>query len=212
MANLVFNYSAMNGGKTISLLQTAYSYEEKNIKFILIKSKKDTKGENSVLTRAMTKRKADIVLDENESLLSEKFYKLYYNVRLILVDEIEMFSEKQVEELWTIAHLINIPVLTYGLKSNFKADIFSPSISKLIALADEIKEIGSACLCTCGKTATLNARKVDGKFTLSGELVMIDDAHSTVEYVPLCSDCYLKNLKLGSDEVVKLSNLVENIK
>ncbi|MFI3260445.1 MAG: thymidine kinase [bacterium] len=212
MANLIFNYSAMNGGKTISLLQTAHSYEERGIKFILIKSLKDTKGEDSVLSRTMSKRKADIILGDSDTLLKEEYYKMYYNVRLILVDEVEMLSVSQIEELWTIAHLINIPVITYGLKSNFKGDIFSPGIGKLVALADEMKEVGSACLCACGKTATFNSRKVDDKFTLEGEVVVIDGVSSEVAYEPLCSDCYLKFLKLGSDPVIKLSNLIEKIK
>lgn len=212
MANLIFNYSAMNGGKTLSLLQTAFSYEEKNIKFILIKSKKDTKGDDTVLTRTLKSRKADIVIGENESLLQEKYYKLYYNVRLILVDEVQLLSEEQIEELWTIAHLINVPVITYGLKSNFKGDIFSDAIAKLFSLADVIKEIGGVCLCSCGKPATFNARKVDDKFTLDGEVVVIDGMNNNVVYEPLCSDCYLKYLKLKSKSVIKLSNLVENVK
>lgn len=212
MANLVFNYSAMNGGKSINLLQTAYSYEEKNIKFILIKSKKDTKGNDTVLSRTMAKRKVDIILGEDESLLCEKYYKKYYNVRLILVDEVEMLSEDQIEELWTIAHLINIPVIAYGLKSNFKGEIFSPAISKLFSLADVIKEVGSSCLCICGKPATLNSRKEDDEFTLEGEVLVIDGEKKHVEYVPLCGDCYLKKLKLGSKHVKKLSNLIEKVK
>ncbi len=212
MANLVFNYSAMGGGKSLSLLQTAYSYEEKNIKFILIKSKADTKGEDSVFSKRIAKRKADIVVGPDESLFSEKYYKKYYNVRLILVDEIEMFSEKQIEELWTIAHLINIPVITYGIKSNFKGDVFSPAVSKLFALADQSKEIGAACLCKCGKTATFNARKVEDEFTLDGELVIIDGEQPHITYEPLCGDCYLKYLKLNSKEVLELSKLIEEIK
>lgn len=212
MANLVFNYSAMNGGKSINLLQTAYSYEEKGIKFVLIKSKMDTKGDDAVLSRCMAEKKADIVLGADESLFCEEYYKKYYNVRLILVDEIELFSESQIEELWTIAHLINIPVVTYGLKSNFKGDIFSASVAKLFALADESKEIGAACLCNCGKPATMNSRKIDGEYTLSGELVVIDGSTRDVTYEPLCNDCYLKNLKLNSKEVLKLSELIEKVK
>lgn len=212
MANLIFNYSAMNGGKSISLLQTAYSYAEKDIKFVLIKPKADTKGNDSIMSKCLAKRKADIVLEENESLFLEKYYKKYYNVRLILVDEVELLSENQIEELWTIAHLINIPVITYGLKSNFRGEIFSLSVSKLFALADQSKEIGSACLCSCGKNATFNARKVDGKYTLDGEIVVIDGSAPDVIYEPLCGDCYLKYLKLNSKEVLELSKLIEEVK
>lgn len=212
MANLIFNYSAMNGGKSISLLQTAYSYEEKGIKSILIKSKTDTKGDDAILSKCMAKRSADIVLDFDESLFCEEYYKMYYNVRLILVDEIELFSEAQILELWTIAHLINIPVITYGLKSNFQGEIFSPAISKLFAIADVSKEIGAVSLCSCGKTAVFNSRKVDDKYTLDGEIVVIDGSDSLVSYEPLCGDCYLKYLLLNSKEVLELSELIENVK
>ena len=211
MANLVFNYCAMNGGKTLNILQTAHSYEEKNIKFIIIKSKKDTKGKDSIVSRTSMERKADILLGENDSLLTEKKYRTYYNVRLILVDEVEMLTEKHIEELWTIAHLINIPVYAYGLKSNFKGDVFSPAVAKLFALADESKEVGSVCLCKCGKRATLNARKINGKYTDEGEIVLIDGSLKDVEYESLCSDCYLRYLKIKSENAKKLAKLVEKV-
>ncbi len=212
MANLIFKYSAMNGGKTINILQTAYSYEDKGLKFVVIKSVKDTKGEDTILSRVGgMSRKVDILLGENESLFTEENYKKYYTARVILVDEVEMLSEKQIEELWTIAHLIKIPVITYGLKSNFSGDIFGEGVAKLIALADDIEEIGSTSLCQCGAKANLNARKVDGKFTDKGEVVVIDGAVEDVEYVPLCGDCYLKHVKLKSKVVKDLSDLVEKI-
>lgn len=211
MANLVFNYSAMNGGKSINLLQTAANYESKGLSVILIKCAKDTKGEDCILSRTMNKKKADIILKDNESLLADEYFKMYYGVRLILVDEVEMFTDFQVQELWTIAHLLNVPVIAYGLKSNFKGDIFSKAIEKLFALADEVKEVGSSCLCICGNQATFNARKVNDKFTSEGEVVIIDGAEEEVEYVPLCSDCYLKYLKLSSKEVIKLTDLIANM-
>ena len=71
MADMIFKYSAMNGGKTLNILQTAYSYEDNNFKIIIMKSRKDTKGKNNIISRNEMKRKADIFLDENESLLTE---------------------------------------------------------------------------------------------------------------------------------------------
>ena len=111
MANLVFKYSAMNGGKTINILQTAYSYEDKGFKVIIIKSKKDTKDKDCIISRNGMMRKVDILLKENDSLLTESKYKLYYTAKVILVDEAELLNEDQIKELWHIAHLINIPVL-----------------------------------------------------------------------------------------------------
>ncbi len=211
MTKLIFKYSPMNAGKTNNIIQTAYNYEENNLKVIIIKSVKDTKGDNSIVSRTGLNRKVDILLKDKESLLIEKYYKLYYTARVILVDEVEMLNKKQIEELWTIAHLIKIPVITFGLKSNFKGEIFSDGIEKLFALADIIEEVGSASLCSCGQNAVFNSRKVNGKFTDVGENIIIDGTDSLVEYVPLCGDCFLKHVKLKGNCVKQLSDLVEKI-
>lgn len=211
MANLVFKYGPMNCGKSINILQTANGYEEKKLKFVIIKPEKDTKGADHILSRIGIDRKVDILLSENESLLKEEYYKIYYNARIILVDEVEFLEESHIEELWAIAHLINIPVITYGLKSNFAGKIFSGAIASLFSLADEIEEIGSISICSCGKKAIFNARKENDKFTDKGEIIIIDGSANSVEYVPLCGDCYLKNVKLKSLVIIKLSKLVETV-
>ena len=213
MADMVFKYGTMNGGKTINILQTVCSYEENNFKVIVVKSIKDTKGEDTILSRNGIGRKVDILLKENESLLTEDNYKIYYTSKVILVDEVELLNETQIRELWMIAHLINIPVICYGLKSNFKGEIFGPGVSQIFAIADIIEEVGSSSLCRCGKKAIFNSRKVNDKFTDMGETIVIDDGSvSEIEYVPLCGDCYLKYVKINSDEAIKLANLVDKIK
>lgn len=213
MADMIFKYSAMNGGKTINILQTAYSYESNQFNTTIIKSIKDTKGNDSILSRNGMSRKVDILLGENESLLTKENYQKYYLSKAILVDEVELLNESQVKELWTIAHLINIPVICYGLKSNFKGEIFSSGISQIFAVADHIEEIGSTSLCVCGKKALFNGRKENDVFTDTGQTIVIDDGSNTeVEYVPLCADCYLKYVKINSEESKKLSKLVEEIK
>ena len=212
MANLIFKYSAMNGGKTINVLQTAYNYEENNYKVTIIKSKVDTKGKDKIVSRNGMERKVDILLKSDDSLLKDKYYKIYYTSKVILVDEVELLSVSQIEELWTIAHLINIPVIVYGLKSNFMGEIFSPSVAKLIAVSDDIDEIGSSCLCKCGKKAIFNARKVNNKYVSEGETVLIDDGKKkNIEYVPLCGDCYLKYVRINDENVKKLTNLVNKV-
>jgi len=213
MANLIFKYSAMNGGKTLNILQTVYSYEENNFKTVIVKSVKDTKGDDTIISRNGMNKKVDILLGENESLLTEDNYKIYYTAKVILVDEVELLNETQIKELWMIAHLINIPVLCYGLKSNFKGEIFSDGIAQIFAIADIIEEIGSSSVCRCGKKAIFNARKENDKFTDEGTTIVIDDGSiKEIEYVPLCGDCYLKYVKIGSDEAKKLANLVDKIK
>ncbi len=212
MADMIFKYSAMNGGKTLNILQTIYSYEENNFKITLIKSIKDTKGKNAIVSRNGMNREVDILLNNDESLLTTTNYKKYYTSKAILVDEVELLSKEQIRELWTISHLINIPVICYGLKSNFKGELFSDGVGEIFAVADHIEEIGSTSLCKCGKKALFNARKVDGKFTDKGPVVIIDDDKSTCEYVPLCGDCYLKYVKISSNESKKLAELVDKIK
>lgn len=213
MADMIFKYSAMNGGKTINILQTAFSYEQNKFKTVIIKSIKDTKGKDSIISRNGMSKKVDILLSENESLLSEENYKIYYTAKVILVDEVELLNDIQIRELWMIAHLINIPVLCYGLKSNFKGEIFSNGVSQIFAIADHIEEIGSSSLCLCGKKAVFNARKENDKFTDFGPNIIIDDGtNKEFEYVPLCSDCYLKYVKISSEEAKKLANLVDKIK
>ncbi len=213
MADMVFKYSAMNGGKTLNILQTINNYEENDFKVILIKSIKDTKGKDKVLSRNGMSRQVDILLKENDSLLKDKYYSLYYTAKVILVDEVELLNEDQVKELWTIAHLINIPVICYGLKSNFKGNVFSDGISQMFAMADHIEEVGSSSLCHCGKKAIFSALKINDKYTLDGPEIVIDDGtKKDIEYIPLCGDCYLKYVKINSDETKKLAKLVEKIK
>ena len=153
-----------------------------------------------------------VLLKENESLLTEKNYKIYYTAKVILVDEVDLLNASQIRELWMIAHLINIPVICYGLKSNFKGEIFGEGVAQIFAIADIVEEVGSTSLCLCGKKAIFNARKINDKFTDEGPVVVIDDGTQKVEYVPLCSDCYLKYVKIGSEEAKKLANLVDKIK
>ncbi len=213
MAEMIFKYSAMNGGKTLNILQTAHSYEEKNFKYVIVKSIKDTKGQKNIVSRIGIEKEVDILLKENESLLTDKNYKIYYTAKVILVDEVELLNEKQIKELWTIAHLINVPVICYGLKSNFKGDIFSNGIAQIFAMADHIEEIGSSSLCSCGKKAIFNARKENDKFTDVGPDIIIDDGNNkNYEYVSLCSDCYLKYVKINSIEAQNLAKLVAKIK
>ena len=212
MADMIFKYSTINGGKTLNILQTVNSYEENNFKVIVIKSIKDTKGEDKILSDHGISRKVDIILNENESLLTEENYKKYYTAKVILVDEVELLNESQVKELWMIAHLINVPVICYGLKSNFKGNVFSDGVSQIFAIADHVEEIGSSSLCRCGKKAIFNARKENDKFTDIGPEIIIDGTNDQYEYVSLCSDCYLKYVKIGSDEAKKLADLVDKIK
>lgn len=193
VANLEYRYGPMNSGKTMAVLQMAYNYEENNKKIILIKSVIDTKGGDFLISRIGPKRKVQIKLKTNESLFSNKYINMLNDLDAILVDEAQFLTKEQVEELWIISKNKNIPVICFGLKTNFKSEFFEGS-KRLFELADKFKELET--ICSCGTKARFNARKVNGKFIKNGEEVLIDETNSNIKYVPLCGKCYLKNVFL----------------
>lgn len=193
MNKLSFYYSAMGGGKTSVLIQTAYNYEQNGKNVLLIKSIKDTKGGDCLVSRTGARKNIDIILGTRESLLSKKYIDLLLRCGCILVDEAQFLSSSQVEELWRITKELNIDVICYGLKANFKGELFSGT-KRLIELSDHIKELDTIPLCSCGEKARFNARKVNGEFTLDGSEVLIDGSCNDVSYVALCGKCYLNKV------------------
>ncbi len=190
MAKLYFRFGAMNCGKTTALLQVAHNYEEKGMNILLIKPKVDKKGENKIVSRLGIDRKVDVLVDENDKL---KYLLKLDNISCILVDEVQFMNKDQIKELWIIAKTKDIPVICYGLKTNFKGKLFEGS-KAVIELADELEEL--ITICKCGKRAKFNARVVNGKFVKSGEEVAIDGIEAS--YEPLCGKCYIENV-LGMD-------------
>ena len=188
MSKLYFRYGAMNCGKSSALMQVAHNYEENNKVLRVIKSKVDTKADDKLSSRIGLERKVDILIEKDESF--EKYFDDWNdNVHCILVDEAQFLSEKQIEELWLVTKMYDIPVICYGLKTDFKSYLFEGS-KRLLELADEIEEL--ITICDCGKRAKFNTRFVDGKFTDVGEEVLIDGSTSNVEYKPKCGKCYAK--------------------
>lgn len=192
MANLEYRYGPMNSGKSMAILQMAYNYEENGKKVILVKSVIDTKGGNYLVSRVGPKRKIGIFLNNNESLKDDKYMGMICDRDIILIDEAQFLSKKQVEDIWFITKNMNIPVICFGLKTNFKSEFFEGS-KRLFELADSLIEMTT--LCSCGNKAEFNARKVNGKFVRSGKEFVID-GEDKVEYIPLCSKCYLNNVFL----------------
>jgi len=190
MAKLYFRFGAMNCGKTTALLQVAHNYEEKGMNILLIKPKIDKKGENKVVSRLGIDRKVDVLVDTDEKL--KDLLKLD-NISCILVDEVQFMTKEQIKELWIIAKTKDIPVICYGLKTNFKGELFEGS-KPIIELADELEEL--ITICKCGKRAKFNARIINGEYVKDGEEVAIDGIDAT--YEPLCGKCYIENV-LGID-------------
>ena len=188
MAKLYFRYGAMNCGKSSALMQVAHNYEENNKKVIVIKSKTDTKGNNYLKSRIGLERKVDILIDNDSSF--EEYYDYWVNnVDCILVDEAQFLSKNQIQELWMVTKTLEIPVICYGLKTDFKSELFEGS-KRLLELADEIEEL--ITICSCGKRAKFNARYINDKFAIDGNEVLIDGEEDNVEYRPMCGKCYIK--------------------
>lgn len=195
MAKLIFRYGAMNSGKTTAMLQTAYNYEEREQKVVLVKSSEDTKGDNYVISRIGIKRKIDEFITLEDKVI-DKIEKYLDDVNCIIVDEAQFLLPEQVDELYYISKLYDIPVIAYGLRANFKMEAFDGS-PRLLELADQIEELPT--ICYCGKKARHNARKIFGKFVTEGESIVIDGSDENTEYVSLCGNCYLEKV-LGADK------------
>ena len=187
MAKFHFRYGAMNAGKSTILLQTAYNYEEKGKKVILLKPSIDTKGDEKIVSRIGLERKVDYLIGDNDSIISILGDNII-SIDCILVDEAQFLKRKQVEELFYISKIMDIPVIAFGLRTDFKSNGFEGSI-RLLELVDALEEMPT--ICRCGKKARFNARKVDGKFTFDGDSIVIDD-NSEVIYESLCGTCYIE--------------------
>lgn len=187
MAKLYFRFGAMGSGKSSILMQIAYNYNERGMDVLVIKSRIDTKAGSSVSSRIGIERNADIIIGKDESF--KKYYDDFKDKACILVDEVQFMNKSQIEELWVATKKLDVPIICYGLKTDFRGYLFEGS-KRLIELSDQIEEI--ATICKCGKKARFNARYIDGKFTLKGDEVIIDGAKNNVEYISLCGKCYLK--------------------
>ena len=186
MSKLYFRFGAMNCGKTTALLQVAHNYEEKGLKVIVIKSAIDKKGNKNIVSRLGIEREVDLLIPPNEKIMDNIKLK---GVNCILVDEVQFMTKEQIKELWKIAKLKNKPVITYGLKTDFRGELFEGT-KAVLELADELEEL--ATICKCGKKAKFNARLVNGKYVHEGDVVAIDGIDA--EYQPLCGKCFIENV------------------
>lgn len=190
MSKLYFWYGAMNCGKTTHLLQVIHNYESQNMNTILFKSKQDSKGDDYVVSRLGIKKKVDFLVNSDTNIMEmiDLFLAKKGKIHCIMVDEVQFLKAKHIDQLLQIAVEYKIPVMCYGLRTDFRMDGFEGS-SRLLELAHSIAEIKN--ICSCGKKATLNGRKINGHFVFDGTQVVIDD-HADVEYQALCAKCFLK--------------------
>lgn len=193
MAKLFFRFGAMNCGKSTALLQVAHNYEERGMHVLLVKPEVDTKGGGKIVSRLNVTRDVDIIADEKINLYDAitQWHKDVEKISCVLVDEAQFLSEQQVEELFNVTIYTNIPVICYGLRTDFQSKLFEGS-KRLFALAHSIEELKT--ICRCGRKAMLNARKAGEKFIFKGDQVAID-GQQDIYYESLCGHCYFAELE-----------------
>ena len=185
MAKLYFFYGAMNSGKTTRILQCDYNYDERGMHAVIMKPATDTKGNDKIVSRIGASKKVDYLIKPDEDIF-ELIVNEYNHVDVILVDEAQFLSTRQVNQLMDIVIDLDIPVMCYGLRTDFKANGF-PGARRLLEIAHELNEIKT--MCECGKKAMFNVRLKDGKVQTEGESVAID-GEGKITYTVACSKCF----------------------
>jgi thymidine kinase len=185
LARLYFRYSAMNAGKSTYLLQVAHNYNENGKEVLLFTSALDGReGVGFIASRIGLKREAQTYDADSD------FFELLdgVDVACVLIDEAQFLTHDQVKQLHRWAHQVNIPVMCFGIRSDFRGEPF-PGSAALLVLADNLEEIKTVC--RCGKKATMNIRtNEDGSRVLEGEQVLIG-GNST--YRQVCAKCFYRD-------------------
>ncbi|MFT4230497.1 MAG: thymidine kinase [Microbacterium sp.] len=203
MAKLYFRYGAMNSGKSTALLQAAHNYEERGQRVLVAKPRIDTKGADRVSSRLGVTRHVDFLIDSDgdvRGMLAEHRSRVQRahdelaglqrppaDVACLLVDEAQFLTSEQVDDLLRIAVLDGVPVLAYGIRTDFRTHAF-PGSRRLLDVAHSLEELKT--ICRCGRKAVFNARLADGRFVFEGDQVAIDGVE--VAYESLCAECYLR--------------------
>lgn len=197
MAKLYFFHGTMGSGKSLQILATAYNFQERKIPFIIFKSDIDNRdGEEVIHSRALGDREC-VGIKKTTNLYKlittmANINNVTYKPQLkwILVDEAQFLSKEQVDQLAAIADRLNINVMCYGLRTDFKTQLFEGS-KRLFEVADTIEEIKSSC--NCDNKCLFNARiDSDGNVLVDGEQIEIggDD-----RYISMCRKCYYEKTK-----------------
>lgn len=183
MAKLYFYYSAMNAGKTTTLLQSSYNYQERGMRTLLYLPDFDTRYAHGKIASRIGLVADGITFDQHFNFFEDVRNHLQpgYKMGCIFVDEAHFLSKEQVQQLVDIVTEFNIPVLTYGLRSDFQGEPF-PGSQYLLAWAEELAEIKT--ICHCGRKATMNARiDAQGHQVMEGAQVEIG---GNERYISLC--------------------------
>ena len=194
MAKLYFRYGAMNSGKSTALMQVAFNYEERGMRVLILKPSVDTKGGEKLVSRLGVSRPVDVAVPPEMDvfgLVQQNAAQGARPLACVLTDESQFFTPLQAEQLFLITVKLNIPVIAYGLRTDFSMRGF-PGSTRLLELAHAIEEMKT--ICACGRKATCNGRKVNGEFVFEGAQVAIDTVDA-VEYQSLCPQCWYREYR-----------------
>ena len=188
MAKLYFKYGAMGSSKSAQALITQFNYEELGMKVWLIKpSIDDRDGKNIIRSRIGLQREAQVITPEEDIL---ETFKTIPDVDVIIADEAQFFTPAQIDQLRTIVDDEDLPVLCFGLRTDFLTHFF-PGAQRLMELADSLTEIKTVC--ACGRKATVNARiGADGKIVTEGGQILLGGNDS---YVAMCHKCWKNKIR-----------------
>ncbi|MDP1609286.1 MAG: thymidine kinase [Chlamydiales bacterium] len=188
MAKLYFRHGTVGSAKTLNLLAVAHNYRQQGKRILLMKPNLDVRfGRGQIRSRAGLEMQADVLIIDETSLQGID----YSGVDCILVDEAQFLSGKVIEELRTIATGLNLPVICYGLRTDFKTHLFEGS-ARLFELADSIEEVKATCH-FCTRKSIMNLKHVNGVATDEGASIELG---AEEKYFPACYKCY-KNALLS---------------
>lgn len=194
MASLHFKYGCMNSGKSLELIRSAYNYKERGMDILVYKPKTDTRsGTKKCIIESRTGAKLEgewiYPTDNIMVMIHQEIERRNRKVSAIFVDESQFLSSSQVDQLLDVVLIFDIPVLCYGILTDFQTNLFEGSKRLVEKAANHMTEIPS--ICWCGKKAQNNARVSNGEMVRQGEQVMIGGNES---YITLCN----KHFKEGN--------------
>ncbi len=194
MSKLYFRYGAMNSGKSTALLQAAHNYEERGQRVLLAKPGVDVKGDRMIVSRLGVVREVDFTIgpdDDVHAVFERERVRVRAGtgdrVACLLLDEAQFLTPEQVDDLLRIAVIEEVPVLAYGIRTDFQTVAF-PGSRRLLEIAHSLEELKT--ICRCGRKALFNGRTIDGEFVFDGDQVAIEVGE--VVYESLCAACYLQ--------------------
>ncbi len=200
MAKLYFYYGAMGSSKTANALMAEYNYRERGQKVLLAKTNMDTRDGSNIIRSRIGLERECILLDEVCGMSDAQIQS--YDA--IIVDEIQFARSEQIDQLAYFVDQLNVPVLCYGLRSDFQLHLFEGS-ERLITIADELREVKTVCW--CGKKATCNARYNKDGIVREGSQVMLG---ANDEYIALCRKHFLEGNLYGDSKPVGFDNSDNN--